>query len=230
MNKEKILAFLNMDSKKNIDKFSLKLFTWFHVGFSVFVFGGGASLQLIRFSWFNCIAWLVGVLSVVFLFLTITFCKKNTDEWFHHLCAIFFSILVLLYGWFIFSKDEHIEFGYPIFEWMHIAVLLSAFSLGGYIMLKFYRTYKIIMNHTIEEAQMILLSQSRNNNAMLIPASLTVSPVMLVRIFRGPFADMEIGIGFCLWGLMCIWFVLALMMLPKIIVILKYKVYLWFDK
>ena len=56
MNREKILAFLNIDLKKKIDKFIMKIITWFHVGFCVFVFGAGALLQLIPFSWFDIIA------------------------------------------------------------------------------------------------------------------------------------------------------------------------------
>ena len=40
--REKILAFLNIDLKKKIDKLIMKIITWFHVGFCVFVFGAGA--------------------------------------------------------------------------------------------------------------------------------------------------------------------------------------------
>lgn len=135
------------------------------------------------------------------------------------------SILILFYGWFIFSKGEFVEFGYPKFGWMHIAVLFAALILGGYIMLKFYWVYKITVSHTLEEAQAIL--QSKSKNAILIPTTFAFSPMILVRLFRGPFSDMGLGIGFGLWSLMCIWFVLLSFIIPKIIAILKYKVYLW---
>ncbi len=135
------------------------------------------------------------------------------------------SILTLLYGWFIFSKGEFVEFGYPRFGWMHIAVLFAALMLGGYIMMKFYWAYKITVSHTLEESQAIL--QSKNKKAILIPATFAFSPMILVRLFRGPFSDMALGIGFGLWSLMCIWLALLSFILPKIIVILKYKVYLW---
>lgn len=227
MYEKKILSFLNIDPKKGIDKFTMKLFTWFNVGFSIFVFGGGVFLQLIGFSWFDYLALFLCVLSNIFLFVTIKFCKKNTDEWFHHLSALICSVLILLYGWFIFSKGEFVEFGYPKFGWMHIAVLFSTLILGGYIMLKFYRVYKITMNHTLEESQAIL--QLKRNNAILVPAIFAISPMMLVRLFRGPFSAMGLGIGFALYCLMCVWFLLFLFVLPKIIVILKYKVYLWLD-
>ena len=227
MNEEKILSFLNIDFKKNIDKFTMKLLTWFNVGFSVFVFGGGIFLQLIRFSWFDYLALCFGVISNIFLFVTIKFCKRNTGEWFHHLSVILCSILILFYGWFVFSKGEFVEFGYSRFGWMHIAVLLSTIILGGYIMLKFYRAYKITMGHTLEKSQTIL--QLNGNNTILIPAIFAISPMMLVRLLRGPFSAMGLGLGFALWTLMCIWFVLLLFVLPKIIVILKYKVYLWSD-
>ncbi len=227
MDKNKILLFLNIDFKKDVDKFMMKLLTWFNVGFSVFVFGGGALLHLIRFSWLDCLALFFSVLSNIFLFVTIKFCKKNTDEWFHHLFAIFCPTLILLYGWFIFSKGEIVKFGYPIFGWMHIAILFSALAIGGYVVVKFYRLYKMLMSHTIEECQAAL--QSKNKNSLLIPATFLVSPMMLVRLLRGPFSDMGLGIGFALWAMMCIWLVLLLFILPKMIVILKHKVYLWVD-
>lgn len=225
MYEKKILSFLNIDLKKGIDKFTMKLLTWFNVGFSVFVFGGGALLQLISFSWFDCIALFLCVILNIFLFITIKVCKKNTDEWFHYLSVLICSILILFYGWFIFSKGEFVEFGYPKFGWMHIAVLFAALILGGYIMLKFYWVYKITVSHTLEEAQAIL--QSKSKNAILIPATFAFSPMILVRLFRGPFSDMGLGIGFGLWSLMCIWLVLVSFIIPKVIVILKYKVYLW---
>lgn len=227
MDKKKILLFLNIDFKKNIDKFTMKLLTWFNVGFTVFVFLNGILLDLIQFSLFDCLALILSVLSNIFLFIAIKFCKKNTDEWFHHLFAIFCSTLILLYGWFIFSKDEFIDFGYPNLGWMHIAVLFSALALGGYVVAKFYRVYKMLKDHTIEECQAAL--QSKNKNSLLIPATFLVSPMMLVRLLRGPFSDMGLGIGFALWGLMCIWLLLLLSIFPKIIVILKHKVYLWVD-
>lgn len=123
--REKILAFLNIDLKKKIDKLIMKIITWFHVGFCVFVFGAGALLQLIPFSWFDIIALLLSILSIVLLFLGIRFCKKHTDEWFHYLFAVLCSVLVLLYGWHIYSKGEIVEFGYPRFGWMHLACVCA---------------------------------------------------------------------------------------------------------
>lgn len=81
------------------------------------------------------------------------------------------------------------------------------------------------MNNPIEEAQLMLLSN--NKNGVYIPAVLLGFPVILVRLIKGPFAEMGLGIGFGLWSLMCVWLMLAIFMLPKIAVILKYKVYLW---
>ena len=223
--KEKILAYLNIDFKKSIDKFAMKLFTWFYVGFSIFVFGGGTALHLINFSWFDILVFSLCVISIVILFIAIKCCKKHTDEWFHHLFAVICSALVLLYGWIVFSKGELAEFGYPRFGWMHIAVAISTLALAGYILLKFYWVYKILMNNPIEEAQLMLLSN--NKNGVYIPAVLLGFPVILVRLIKGPFAEMGLGIGFGLWSLMCVWLMLAIFMLPKIAVILKYKVYLW---
>ncbi|MBE6616986.1 MAG: hypothetical protein E7627_03435 [Ruminococcaceae bacterium] len=225
MEKEKVLSFLNIDLKKSIDKFMMKLITWFYVGFSVFIFGGGLLLKLISFSWYNILAFSLCVISIIALFITIKTSKKHTDEWFHHFSAVSCSVLVLLYGWAVFSKGELIEFGYPRFGWMHIAVSISAVALAVYMLVRFFRVYKITMNHSIEKAKSILLSQ--NKGGMSIPAALAVSPMIFVRLLSGPFSELGLGIGLCLWALMCIWLMLAVFMLPKIIVILKYKVYQW---
>ena len=223
MDREKVLAFLNIDLKKDIDRFTMKLFTWFYVGFSVFVFGGGSLLQLIEFSLFDFCALFFCIISIVFLFIRIHFCRKHTEEWFHHLSAVICSCLILFYGWSVFSKGELAEFGYPRFGWIYISALIAALVLGGYMMLKFYMAFKIIMNNTIEDARAILKPQ----NKMLIPAAVAFSPMLLVGLLEGPFTAMGLGIGFGLWCLMCIWLALALFMLPKIVIIIKYRVYLW---
>ena len=219
MNREKILAFLNIDLKKDIDRFTMKLFTWFYVGFSIFVFGGGIFLQIIEFSVLDFCALLFCAVSTVFLFVRIHFCRKHTEEWFHHFAAVICSCLVLFYGWAVFSKGELAEFGYPRFGWMYISALIAALVLGGYMILKFYRAFKIIMSNPLEDAQALL----RRKDKMLIPVAAAFSPMLLTVMLEGSFTAMGPGIGFGLWCLMCIWLALALFMLPKIAVIIKYR-------
>ena len=77
MDREKVLAFLNIDLKKDIDRFTMKLFSWFYVGFGVFVFGGGSLLQLIEFSLFDFCALFFCIISIVFLFITRFYQKQN---------------------------------------------------------------------------------------------------------------------------------------------------------
>ena len=225
MDKEKILSYIDIDVKGPIDKFSMKLFTGFYIGFSVFVFGFSVLLRLIPFSFIHLSISILSVFSLILQLLSIRFCKNHAYEWLHHAFALFCSILVLLYGWFVFSKGELSDFGYPRFGWMHLAVLFAALVLGGYMISKFYWVYKVTMNSTIEEAQAILQSKNRTN--LSVPLVLAGSPMVFVRMLRGPFADMGLGAGFAAWTLMCCWLVLGMMLLPKIVVILKYKVYRW---
>lgn len=53
MDKEKILAFLNFDSNKTTDKFTMKLFVWFNVSFSLFIVLGGLLVKVFDFSLLN---------------------------------------------------------------------------------------------------------------------------------------------------------------------------------
>lgn len=223
MDKEKILAYINIDLKKPVDKFSMKLFTGFYIGFSVFVFGFSALFRMVHFSFFHIAASVLCVLSLVFQLLAIRFCKNHAYEWLHHAFSVFSSILALLYGWLIFSKIELLEDGYPRFGWIHMAVLIAALVLGGYMVAKFCWVYKITKNNTVEEAKAML--DSRNKKHRWEAVALAVCPVLFVMLLEGSFFDVKLGMGFYAWALMCCWLVLGMMLLPKIVVIFKYKVY-----
>ena len=127
------------------------------------------------------------------------------------------------FGETVFSKGELIEFGYPRFGLIHVSALLAALALGGYMILKFYRAFKITVKNTLDDATAILQSQNKS----LIPVAAAFCPVLLAVLLEGQFAEVKFSIGLGFWCLMCVWLALALFMLPKIIVIIKYRVYLW---
>ena len=71
MNKEKILAYLNFDSEKPIDKFTMKLFVWFNVSFSLFIILGGVLFEIFDFSLPNIIFVAFSLITNILFFVSI---------------------------------------------------------------------------------------------------------------------------------------------------------------
>ncbi|MBR5120336.1 MAG: hypothetical protein IKV02_04995, partial [Clostridia bacterium] len=129
MNKEKIMSFLNFDTKTTADKFAMKLFTGFNVGFSSFVviacllFGNQMSYDL---SFTNVLFVIFSIVSNVYFFYNISKAKTVIHEWRQHFIVLICSILTLLYGWLKLSKSEYYYDGKPVFSWMHVVVFLAS--------------------------------------------------------------------------------------------------------
>ena len=225
MDKEKILAFLNFDSSKTTDKFTMKLFVWFNVSFSLFIILGGLLVEVFDFSLLNILFAALSLVTNILFFVSIHFIKTQANEWFHHLGVVLATILTLLYGWFIFSQGEVLEYGYPPFTWIHIAVLIAGFVLGLYLAIKMIWVFCLLKTYTIKQAR----EKLQKKLPVWIPIVLGCSPMVLVRLLRGPYKSMGLGIGFAFWALMCIWIILLLAILPKVYVIFKYKVNKWIN-
>lgn len=225
MNKEKILAFLNFETGKKADKFTMKLFVWFNVSFSMFIVLGGLLVGVFDFSLLNILFATISIVTNVLFFVTIHFIKTQASEWFHHFWVVLATIISLLYGWRIFSQGEALEYGYPQFTWMHIAVLIAGLTLGLYFAIKMVWVFCLLKTNTVKRAR----EKLQRKLPVWIPIVSGGSPMVLVRLLRGPFKSMGLGIGFAFWTLMCIWVIFLIAILPKVYVILKYKVNKWFE-
>ena len=230
MNKEKIMSFLNFDTKTTADKFAMKLFTGFNVGFSSFVviacllFGNQMSYDL---SFTNVLFVIFSIVSNVYFFYNISKAKTVIHEWRQHFIVLICSILTLLYGWLKLSKSEYYYDGKPVFSWMHVVVFLASLILSGYMICKFIQAWKILEGNTLENAKIAIAIA---NLPKYVPIAIAGSPMILVRLLRGPFESMGLGLGFGLWALMCIWLFMLSIVSFKIYIILKYKVYRWIDE
>lgn len=226
MPKEKLLAFLNLDPKQPVDTFSMKLFTWFYFSFGAVIILLGTLLAVpnkIAFSWADILFAVFFLFSCTGFFVSIRFVKNVVFKWFHHTLVVFSSVLVLFYGWIVFSKIDYIEDGYSRFGWLHVAVLFAALVLSGYMIMKFIWVFRLIKEHSVEYAKEIV----RGKTHVGVPIVVGASPFVIVRALRGSFETMEIGGGFPIWALMCIWLFFFLVLLTRICIILKYKVHTW---
>ena len=230
MNKEKIMSFLNFDTKTTADKFAMKLFTGFNVGFSSFVviacllFGNQMSYDL---SFTNVLFVIFSIVSNVYFFYNISKVKTVIHEWRQHFIVLICSILTLLYGWLKLSKSEYYYDGKPVFSWMHVVFFLASLILSGYMICKFIQAWKILEGNSLETAKIAIAIA---NLPKYVPIAIAGSPMILVRLLRGPFESMGLGLGFGLWALMCIWLFMLSIVSFKIYIILKYKVHKWIDE
>ena len=230
MNKEKIMSFLNFDTKTTADKFTMKLFTGFNVGFSSFVviacllFGSETGIDL---SFTNILLVIFSIVSNVYFFYNISKAKTVIHEWRQHFIVMVCSILTLLYGWLKLSKAEYYYNGNPVFSWMHAAAFFASLIISAYIICKFIQAWKILEGNSLENAKIAIAVA---NLPKYVPIAIAGSPMILVRLLRGPFESMGLGLGFGLWVLMCIWLFILAMVSFKVAIIFKYKVYEWIDE
>lgn len=228
MTEEKVLYFLGLEKNQKINKFIMKMFFCFDLSFAVFIILSGLILQLFSFS----------VLDFIFIFSSIIFCaiffaflKLITNPVYQFSYVIIVSItsiFKLLYGYYVYAKGEFLEYGYPIFTWTHLTVLIFSLLLALYVILKFCKSYKILKENGIERLSAKTLKASKMTKFVIIIAS--CSPIILIKLSENIMDHSGLGMGFACWLLMCCWIFLMLIFLPKYIVAMKYKAYKWFKK
>lgn len=225
MEKEKVLEFLDLDTGKTVDKFSMKLVTWFNLSFGLFVIlasvllGGAGRLDL---SLSNILFIFFCLITNILFFMFIRSVQNSAQEWIHCFIVLLCSVFTLLYGWFKISMFESAFYEHlKMFTWIHVAVLATSLILSGSVILRFVWVLKLLKDNTVEEVKKIISSNFHRSGAIVA----SISPIVLVRVFKGPFHNMGLGVGFGLWGLMCIWLFLLFMILPRMFVIFKYKLH-----
>ena len=67
MDREKILAFLNIDTKKPIDKSVMKIVTWFNVSFVLFIMLG--EFLLLGFYWHSALFLIFSLVTNILFFI-----------------------------------------------------------------------------------------------------------------------------------------------------------------
>ena len=221
MSREKILAFLNLDVHKPLDKFIMKLLAWSFVFFACLIFFFGFISHNIDTAWYHITVLILSACIIMLSFLSIHFLKNPLWEWFYITAMAFASVLLLLYGWY-----TNTEPGYQLFTWIHVAALCVFCGLAFYIILKFVWIFRLLKTHTIELARAELLKKTRGWGWTVVP--LAGVPTLSYRIWKGSLNAMGLGISFAFWGLACIFLFFFLVSIPRMIIICKYKVYQWF--
>jgi len=203
----------------------MKILMWFNVSFSGFIILIGILLCPVELdNWFDdyfCFYTVFVIFSLVTnigFFLSIRYINKPAYEWIYMAAVSLCSVLTLLYGWYISSKAL-VKDG-VLFDKRHLTILIAALFLSAYLIGRFIWAFTLMKNNTIEDVQFKILQS--NDKAIVMPILLTTTPVIFV-FFDQTSGGM--GLGLCLWSLMCIWLFIFLILMQKVLFILKYKVY-----
>lgn len=112
-----------------------------------------------------------------------------------------------------------------MFTWLHSLVLVLSIGTIAYFGVKSYQAYKILKNNTLTSAKKVIASRNRMPKWIALIASLSGSPMILVRLLRDDFKSFGLGMGFAMWSLCLVFVILFAMLLPKLVVFLRYRVW-----
>lgn len=221
MTEEKILAYLNFGKNQKIDKSLMKIMFWFDFGFTTIILLYGFLLDYFKFDFYDYV-YICGCVSIIIFFSIWCIIAKNpiTEITFSTYLS-FVTILKLLYAYIRFSPIEKSIKGYEVFGFFHIVIFVVFILMAVYMLLRFYQIWRDLKKHTIKHAKKNM--EERQLGCIWIPIGIG-SPMILVRLIQGSKIELQFGLGFSLWALMCIWIFFFLLALPKYIIIKKYKI------
>ena len=109
--------------------------------------------------------------------------------------------------------------------WIHALVAVLAIGAMAYLLAKFYQAYKILNDNGIKAAKKEISAKNKMPKLVAIIASLTSSPMVFVRLFGDDLQIAGLSAGFFVWVLALAFAIIFTMILPKLIVFIKFKVW-----
>ena len=220
MNKEKIISYLNVNPTNN-DKTMPTLTLGFNVGVTLFVLIFG--ILLYRPSNYFPYVLFVVLDAIYFAFLKI----YRNPFWQIPLSAVGMLELTIksFFAYIIIAQYEFVKDKTPMFMWIHALVAVLAIGAMAYLLAKFYQAYKILNDNGIKAAKKEISAKNKMPKLVAIIASLTSSPMVFVRLFRDDLQIAGLSAGFFVWVLALAFAIIFTMILPKLIVFIKFKVW-----
>ena len=227
MTEDKILAYLNLKKEQKIDKTLMKIVFWFDFSFST-------TIMLFELLWqdfkIEFLDYIYMVTSIALVVIFAILCKKSINpsaEITYSGFVLFASTVKIFYAYLRFSEVELIIDGYPKFSLFHLIALVACLLIALYICWRFFQIFCGLKLHTIEQARKNI--EKKQPRFLWIPVFIGL-PMIVVRIIKDDLLAMRLGIGFYFWVLDCLWLCLCLMLLPKYVVVKRYKVANIFSK
>ncbi|MBQ7012078.1 MAG: hypothetical protein IJN63_10260 [Clostridia bacterium] len=229
MTEEKLLYYLDVKKCEKNDKSVARIFLWIDVIIFIFIVGMGYLFKCITSSFFD-------ILGVCFILTTtIVFClwyKKINNSLIkvtYLPCILLSQCFKLFYGFFVFSRGELRDFGYPRFSWLHATIAILAINVIVWIILLYSQLYqdvqKLDLQELVDRERKTKINANRVIKAhpwiQVLPVLLP-SPYIASKVFREWVEPFGMGCGFYMWLLSCCWLCIAFLYLPKTCVYLKH--------
>lgn len=221
MEKEKVISYLNINPTAKANKSVPKIIEGFNIGISIFIFVFAAFL----FRPENLILYFIFFLWDIICFIFLLAYRNPLWEIPLTALGLISSSLKLFWGYIITSQFEFAEAQTPVFTWLHALVLVLAVMIVAYSCTRFYEVYKTLRDNSLTVAKGKIASQKSTPKWPAIIAGLSGSPMIFVRLFRDDFQNMGFGLGFCTWSLGIVFALIFAMLLPKLIVLMKFRVW-----
>ena len=220
MNKEKIISYLNVNPTNNY-KTMPTLTLGFNVGVTLFVLIFG--ILLYRPSNYFLYVLFCILDAIYFAFLKI----YRNPFWQIPLSAVGMLELTIksFFAYIIIAQYEFVKDKTPMFMWIHALVAVLAIGAMAYLLAKFYQAYKILNDNGIKAAKKEISAKNKMPKLVAIIASLTSSPMVFVRLFGDDLQIAGLSAGFFVWVLALAFAIIFTMILPKLIVFIKFKVW-----
>ena len=221
MNKEKMWGFLNLEPDSKSDKFSC----WIAFGMSLFYTGVSVvSMWLATEAFYGP---MFAYLGMDIIFLIPTLVNKNPV----------YDFLLLMYWWsmcwirpFIAYILVAIYKNEPFFSLLHFLILALILWLTLYVVWRLYRGYRIILEHSIEEAQVLIRQKATTPKWIPIVSLVAGSPMLLIQLLRDPLATIGFGGSGILFLNSCAMFFLFSLFLFKCVIIIRYKAWRYYKQ
>lgn len=218
---EKVISYLNINENLNDNKSLPKICFGFNLGVTLFI--SVFAILLVRPSNFYIYIF-GGLFDVTYFILCLTY-KKTWWQIPITSLGLFVLTLKSFFAYKITSQFELYKSGIPMFTWLHSLVLVLSIGTIAYFCTKSYQAYRILKNNTLASAQKEIASKNRMPKWIALIASLSGTPMILVRLLRDDFESFGLGVGFAMWSLGLVFVILLAMLLPKLIVFLRYRVW-----
>ena len=230
MNKEKLLYFLGIKDEEKLNKFAMGMALKSDILYSAIIIGFGLYFGYLSFSFIN-IACLFIIVSTTILFSVYYKKADNVIKVILYTPILFcVTTLKLLYGYWVFANGEKVDYGYALFSWAHMTILIVAVLISLLIFSIYYGFYRYAKKTPLEE----LTNNSRGRVSVVKRFVghhpwiwlLLVVPLFpyIVSMQRGIWTfDGNLGMGVCFWIIFCSWIDLFALCFPKLIVALKHR-------
>ena len=214
MTQEKALEYLNLSLTKKIDKFSMQLILWLDVGFTLFAVVASLVFETVFLS---TLCWVFLAILVIFDIMLFIWCKLCNNPaqglLFESVGSMATTVKMFLTSILFIKAGERIG-------WEYIRVFILCLVLTCWMLRKKYKILKALYTNTVSQVREKL--QNEKINKIIIPISATSA--IAVGILRFTRYSVDIGMGFCFWGLGCFFSFITLVCWWNYFVAHKYQI------